>query len=131
QDCDLLRDFEAAQAGTNRPLNGVLVFEANTVDITRSLLPGSDILRRIKSHNAERYHLISAVAPENDLLSHGLPDLIIDFRRFYTMPAEEIYRQCASTEEGAAKRRCRLDTPFREHLQSRAAFYLQRVALPD
>jgi hypothetical protein len=44
------------------------------------------------------------------------------------MPASEIYRQC--TENDGAKRRCRLESPFREHLQIRAGYYFQRVALP-
>jgi hypothetical protein len=131
QDCDLLRDYEARQAGIPSDLNGVLLYELEPEDIIRAKLPGGDIRRRIGRHGEERYHRLEAVPQDVDLLQQGLPALIIDFRRFYTLPAEEIYRQCALGEPDGAARRCRLDTPYREHLQSRAAFYLQRVALPD
>jgi hypothetical protein len=33
--------------------------------------------------------------------------------------------------QNGAQRRCRLLVPYREHLQSRLAFYLQRVAIPE
>lgn len=131
QDCDLLWDYQARKAGKSRDLNGVLVYELEPEDIIRAKLPGSDILRRIRRHSEERYHLLEAVPKELDLLQQGIPSLIIDFRRCYTLPADEVYRQCALGGESGATRRCRLETPYREHLQCRAAFYLQRVALPD
>lgn len=131
QDCDLLRDHEAKTAGTSRDLNGVLLYELEPEDDIRPKLAGRDIHRRILRHGEERYHRLEAVPPELDLLQQGLRALIIDFRRCYTLPADEIYRQCAMGAEDGASRRCRLEMPYREHLQSRAAFYLQRVALPD
>jgi hypothetical protein len=53
--------------------------------------------------------------------------MMLDFKRCFSLPAKEIYRQTALPD--GAKRRCRLEMPYREHLQSRAAFYLQRVTL--
>lgn len=129
QDCDLLRDYEARTNGGPTVLNGVLFFELEPVDVIRPKLAGGDILRRISRHSEERYHALEQVPPETDLIGEGLPALVIDFRRCYTLPAGEVYRQCAAND--GAKRRCRLEMPYREHLQSRAAFYLQRVALPD
>ena len=131
QDCDLLRDYQAMTAGAPRDLNGVLFFELEPEDEIRPKLAGGDIRRRIERHGEERYHRLGPIPPELDLLQQGLPALIIDFRRCYTLPADEIYRQCALGREDGACRRCRLEMPYREHLQSRAAFYLQRVALPD
>jgi hypothetical protein len=130
QDCDLLRDYEDRNGGRPTTLNGILVYELEPVAEIRSKLSGGDILRRIKRHSEERYHLLEPVSAELDLLGLGLPELVIDFRRCYTMPPGEIYRQCMLDTAEGAKRRCRLETPYREHLQSRAAFYLQRVALP-
>ena len=131
QDCDLLRDHENQTNGASTVLNGVLLFELEPVDDIRGRLPGGDILRRIRRQSEERYHFLEAVPVDLDLLGEGLPQLIIDFRRCYTMPPDEIYRQCALEGHDGAKRRCRLEIPYREHLQNRVAFYLQRVALPD
>lgn len=129
QDCDLLRDYEARKDNKAPVLNGVLLFELLPVDVIRPKLPGGDIFRRIKRHSEDRYHYLEAVPKEQDLIGQGLSDAIIDFRRYYTISAPEIYRQCQLAE--GAKRRCQLNIPYREHLQNRAAFYLQRVALPD
>jgi hypothetical protein len=131
QDCDLLWDFQARAAGRPRELIGVLLYEAEPPPQVRARLPGGDILRRINRHSEERYHLLPPVPPECDLLGQGLSELIIDFRRYFTMPADEIYRQCTVEGQEAAKRRCRLEMPYREHLQNRAAYYFQRVALPN
>jgi hypothetical protein len=56
--------------------------------------------------------------------------MILDFKRCFTLPAHDIYRQINPSAGGSARRRSRLEMPYREHLQSRAAFYLQRVTLP-
>lgn len=130
QDCDLLRDYDDRAENKLSSLNGVLLFEADFIANIRLRLPGGDILRRIERHGEERYHLLSAVHADSDCLGEGIEKLIIDFRRFYTMDAGEVYRQFKPESQEGAKRRCRLASPYREHLQSRAAYYLQRVALP-
>ena len=86
----------------------------------------SGCLRQPDRH--ERFHILPSIAPDFDLLGQGLPDLVVDFQRLFGVPTEEIFRQIAS--ENAAMRRCRLVSPYREHFQSRAMFYLQRIALP-
>jgi hypothetical protein len=130
QDCDLLWDFEARLEQKTRELTGVLLYEAEPTGQVRARLPGGDILRRIQRHAEERYHLLPAVPPEQDLLGHGLPEMIVDFRRYFTVSPDELYRQLSTTDDDRAKRRCRLDMPYREHLQVRAAYYFQRVGLP-
>ena len=131
QECDLLRDYEARNTPEKNILNGIIFFELEPVPVARPKLAGGDIFKRIKRHSEERYHMLPEALPELDLLGDGLPELIIDFRRCFTMRPEEVYRQCALHAPDGARRRCRLDIPYREHLQSRAAFYFQRVALPD
>jgi hypothetical protein len=130
QDCDLLRDFEDQQQPSTA-INGVLVFELQEAGAAKANLRsmGREYWRSIERDGESRYHLLSAVPPELDRQNVGLPELIIDFRRFYSLPPTEIYRQV--TMEGGAKRRCRVESPFREHLQNRLGAYLQRVALPD
>ncbi len=90
---------------------------------------GRDIFKRIRQNKDDRYHFLEAIPPELDRQRQGLPQLIVDFRKYFTLPSDEIFRQC-SFSKNPAMRRCRLEMPYREHLQSRAAFYLQRVMLP-
>lgn len=129
QDCDLYWDFAKRSSGEAATLNGVLVYEAETIDQFRPKIPkGTDIWKRIRQNTDERYHVLEAIPAEQDLLGKGIPELAIDFKRLFSMPPTEIERQCARRDQ--AKRRCRLLEPYREHLQTRAAFYLQRVMLP-
>jgi hypothetical protein len=129
QDCDLLWDRERRNEGKPGTLNGILLYEAESLEQFRLKLPkGSDIWKRIRQNSDERYHVLEAAPPEQDTLGSGIPELAIDFKRLFTMSVEEIERQLASSDQ--ATRRCRLLAPYREHLQARAAFYLQRVMLP-
>ncbi len=129
QDCDLLRDWEATNKDEVSVLNGVLLYEAEHADTGRNK-PGinSTLWRSITANQSERYHFLSEITADQDKTKEGIPTLVIDFRRCFTMASSEILRQISSA--GPAKRRCRLITPYREHLQTRAAFYFQRVALP-
>lgn len=133
QDCDLLRYHEARDAQPDGILNGILIYEAERGDDARvrmreELHYGAKDWKRVRLNKDERYHLLAEAPAELDLAGEGLPSLILDFRRFFTIPPKEIYRQCTL---GSAKRRCRLNSPYREHLQARLAYYLQRVAIPE
>lgn len=123
QGCDLLWDYEAAAKGESAELNGVLVYELEPAEKARAKIKGKDIWKRIRQNKDERYHFLEAAPAALDLCREGLPDLMLDFKRCFSLPAKEIYRQTA--QPNAAKRRCRLEMPYREHLQG----YLQRVTL--
>jgi hypothetical protein len=126
QDCDLLWDYENRKTSTGSLLESVLFYIASpAIDIKRSI--DKDIWRRVIGNNNERYHLLERIPPECDLEAKGVESLIIDFKRFFTLTPEQVYTQC---REGMAHRRSRLEVPYREHLQCRAAFYFQRVTLP-
>lgn len=130
QDCDLLRDYEAQQESSPLPLNEVLIYEANAATVAKSIVPsGKDIWRKIIGNNDARYHFLEKIPSSCDVVGKGIPALVVDFRRCFTVPHKEILRQC-SLEEGA-QRRCRLKMPYREHFQSRLAFFMQRVMLPE
>lgn len=126
QDCDLLWDYTSRNSGGGQALASVLLYVADpTAEVQRSI--DRDIWRRVIKNNNERYHLLENVSPECDATAEGIPSLIIDFKSFFTLSPQDIYAQCAN---GTASRRCRLEVPYREHLQCRAAFYFQRVTLP-
>lgn len=127
QDCDLLQDFDGRNAGAASQLNGVLLYEARPAGEVRAEIKGSDIWKRIRQNKDERYHALGGSGAYPNAEGIPLPDLIVDFRRFFTLSATEIHRQII---ENQAHRWCRLEMPFREHFQARAAFYLLRVGLP-
>ena len=133
-DCDILRDYQSRAAGRPDIMNGLLIYELETEKEARADdRPGgkinSALWRQIEINNHERYHRLAEVPPESDNAGLGLPVLLIDFRKYFTLPAREIERQVRL--DNGATRRCCLSSPYREHLQLRAAFYFQRIVLPD
>lgn len=137
QDCDLAQDYAIRDAARHsgqtlsevdsKLLPNVLVCElVKEADFFASLPPGSDIKKRVVQNKDERYHYLRAVAPECDTETIGMAAMGADFRRHFTIPADELYGQL----DGEVKRRCRLVSPFLEHLTSRFAVYISRVALP-
>lgn len=126
QDCDLLQDFKKREKGKPPILNSIILIELHESEsIKTRITPDSAIWEQLKKNKQERWHFLSSSSVVGN---QKLPDLIADFRRVFSMSPTEVYRQI---QTGNAKRSCVLATPYREHLQSRFAFYLQRVALPD
>jgi hypothetical protein len=126
QDCDLLQDFKKREANKNPVLNSILLVELHEAEnIKLSMTPSESVWDQLMKNKQERWHFLSTSYFETE---EKLPDLIADFRRIFTMPPSEVYRQIKDCN---VKRKCRLCVPYREHLQSRFAYYLQRIALPD
>jgi hypothetical protein len=132
QDCDLEQDFVARRKGevNDKRLPGLLFCEVATAEELFGRLGGRrkewDRLNIDKNKN-ERYHFLQRVDASCDAAQIGLEELGIDFKRYFTVPADEVYRRI---ELGQAKRRCILVSPYLEHLSSRFAYFLSRVALP-
>ncbi len=127
QDCDLKQDFEARQAAKPATLLNVLLCQVATAEELRAIASaGSDIWKRIRQNKDERFQFLQAVPASLDSDNKGLPDLGIDFRRYFSIPTDELYEQFSL----GAKRRCRLISPYKEHLMSRFAYFMLRVALP-
>jgi hypothetical protein len=129
QACDLEQDFQTRQAGTPRLLPEVLFCQIPTAEELRKATPGmnSTIWDRIKKNKDERYHFLERIPAKDDGCGEGLPELGVDFKRYFTIPTDEVYRRL---EIGPTLRRTVLCTPFLEHLSSRFAYFLSRVALP-
>jgi hypothetical protein len=137
QDCDLVQDFElrrqASEAGRptgeidSKLLPNVLLCELVTdASLFAALTPGSDIKKRVRQNKDERYQYLCAVPTACDAAGTGLPALGVDFKRHFTIPTEELYAQVSQR----AGRRCRLKSPYLEHLAIRFSSFLSRVALP-
>jgi hypothetical protein len=134
-DCDLVLDYNARAKGGPGSMNELLIYEMETETEARSLVDGkakinTGLWRSVEKNDHVRYHCIEGAPTTLDLDGVGLPLLVIDFKRYFTVTAAEIERQLLLKEDGA-RRRARLDSPYREGLQVRAAFYFQRIVLPD
>lgn len=141
QGCDLAQDYLKAKkfeqrarpennAGPDRELPSILFCEMMDTDtflalnpnVAKSLTQQKDTTRNQKP----RYHFLPRVEPDRDALGHGLPELVIDFKRYFALETTVAYRQLL----GQAKRRAVLNSPFLEHLTQRFASYFSRVGLP-
>lgn len=137
QDCDLEQDFTARQrlseAGAFAdPLderllpNILLCFLATEGSILATLPAGTTIRNRFWQNKEDRYQFLRGVEPNQDAQNAGIPGLGIDFRRYFTVPTDELYRQL----DFSCVRRCRLAPQYLEHLSCRFANFLSRVGLP-
>ena len=141
QDCDLDWDFKARgspqqqsepdEKAKNRRqaklVPNILLCELITTEVLRPLLAGGDILRRIRGNLDERYHCLPQIDPEIDLAGKGLPELVADFKRIFSIPTDELYLRLTS----GLKRRAILQSPYLQHLSSRFGYYCLRVAIPE
>jgi hypothetical protein len=133
QDCDLSWDYRARQdqAEVHKLIPNILFCEVSTAEELRGRGPEAGINRKtwndVKNNKHERYHFLQAIARDEDVMGEGLPELGIDFKRYFTIPAAEVYIRLNSNE---IQRRCRLVSPYLEHFSTRFAYYQFRVALP-
>lgn len=126
QDCDLERAHEAL-GSDDSPLNGVLLFPASPVPEGRANAGiNSKIWAHTKINANERYHVLQAATPEFDLEQKGIPDLLIDFRNYFTLSYAQLQYQL---QNDGVERRAYLVPPYREHFQARAVAYISRIAL--
>jgi len=123
-------DFKArfGQAKEDKLLPNVLFCEVVTAaELKGAAGMNSSIWGRVQRNKDERYQFLQKVKSAHDAVGQGVPELGIDFKRYFTIPTEEVYAQLKKT----SRRRCRLLSPFLEHLSTRFAYYLCRVALPS
>jgi len=132
QDCDLDQDFRARRSESNEPqrvLKSVLLCEIETAEKLRgSHKINSKDWSLVHSNRDERFHFLETVSSEHDLESTGLPELGVSFRRYFTVSLKMVY---AELSRGLVRRRCRLRSPYLEHLSSRFSYYHSRIALPE
>lgn len=135
QECDLVWDYNARSASpgnhrlASKLLPNILFCELWPADRLRGNQSiASDIWRRIKQNQDERYHYLQGCKADCDLGGEGLPELAIDFKRVFTVPTEEVYHRIGA---GQVRRRCVLGWPFLQDLSNRFGYYHLRVALPD
>lgn len=72
---------------------------------------------KIVDNEIPRYHYLKF--PDNNM-----PDLIIDFKHFFTVYKKVMYDQID-------KRFCSIDDLFREKINQRFSYYISRIGLPE
>ncbi len=127
QVCDLQQDFVARQQGKT-VLSDILLCHAPTA----AQLRGTDglnstIWSQVKINKHERFHFLETISADSDLLGHGIQEMGVDFRRYFTIPAAELY---SAIRENRTQRRTILASPYLEHLSSRFSAFFGRVGLP-
>ena len=125
QDCDLEQDFKATGAGRPGSLPSILLYEVEEALTLIAKLPSSEAKKQTILNKIERYQVLQSVPQELDREGAGIVDLGIDFKRYFTIPRDELYKQLASV-----RRRCVLRSPYLEQFATRAAAFQSRVALP-
>lgn len=130
QDCDLEQDFKArsGDAAKDKLLPNIMFCEMFTADELRDKdwMVG-DLWKRIPQNKDERYHFFQRIQPEMDALKKGLPELAVDFKRYFTVPADEVYVRLKSE----IQRRCVFRSPYLEHFSTRFSYFQFRIALPQ
>ena len=134
QDCDLDLDYLARNCTDVKNADAKLLPNILfCMVVTAEQLKGaagvdSRVWARVKINKDERYHFLEKVPANCEALSEGLPELGIDFKRYFTIPTVDVYKK---SRTGDLKRRCRLLSPYLEHCATRFGFYQSRIALPE
>jgi len=138
QDCDLAQDFAARfelKEGENeqqllererKKLSCVLFCDAIPIGELRARIADKRVWDFASKNKNERYQFLRAVEAGEDAQGRGIPEgLGLDFRRYFSLSAEDVYAQV----EILKNRRAVLQTPYAEHLSVRFFQYQLRIAL--
>jgi hypothetical protein len=129
QYCDLEQDFRYRLEGKNSVLPSILLGQLfNYQDIYDQIKSDRRLLDRILKNDHDRYQYLSSVRESEDNLDIGFPAMVMDSRKYYTLPTEFVYDQ---VKNGIFIKRTRLNTPYLENVVLRFSRYLSRISLPE
>ena len=133
QSCDLEQDYKDRQKtekeNRDKYLQSILVCPAYRAEVFKRgehlknfdlimCTSGGTLWKIIKKNNNARYHFME----RNE--EFGLPDLVIDFKHYYTIPTHILYEIYKDHYVNSLK------SLFRENISHRFAFYLSIIGLP-
>lgn len=139
QECDLERDYEEQEKDISVPTTKNLMHIAFApAFIFDDFLTGDhwgDLysksasgkrkdtnIKAIIDNEASRYHYLN-FSRDDQLDRKKMPELIIDFKHYYTINKNIIYRNMD-------KRLCSIDDLFREKISQRFSYFQSRIGLP-
>ena len=74
-------------------------------------------IKKIIDNEIPRYHYLN-------FYEKDMPELIIDFKHFFTINKEVLYRKMNN-------RICSMDNLFKEKINQRFSYYISRIGLPE
>lgn len=133
QDCDLEQDYKARfpTSGTDtnpdKLLFGILLCGVHEEATLKAGMHrpnaqkfGSKEWRPVEQNQSPRYQYFGWVPPLGK-------QLVADFKDSFMVPCDFLY---AELDAHSAQRAVQMDSPYKEHLLQRFAWYLMRVGLP-
>ena len=131
QDCDLEQDYKKRKTEGRAILQNILLADVFEADVLQGKLrteeqSGSSDWKKIKGNHAPRFQFLSGALPDQDANGAGLPPLAVDFRLYFSIRTDELYERLRLR---LTTKRCRLQTPYAEHLAHRFYNYQSRVPL--
>ncbi len=134
QDCDLEQDFNARNGEKVKPQNHIaevlLLSAFPSTKTNENHIEDKGLHKKIRNNDHPKLQLLESVPSNEDLCGEGVPELVVDMKQVFSIRRDELYRQI-SAESDPARRRARLVSPYRDHLQTKLAFHLGRVGLPE
>ena len=127
QDCDLEQHLNRIADGKEGSLPNVLFCEAVSAATLKGSASGSS-WPRVRQNKDERYQCLEQVPAEQDAVKKGIDALGVDFKRYFTIPTDEVLERI---RRGESKRRTCLAPPYNLQLATRFFHYQMRIALPD
>ncbi len=137
QDCDLEQDFNYrfhSRGKERHQIPSVFFCQAMDADDFRKgdqhkhLFNSSTFENNFKHNDDFRFHFVQKIPPEYDALNMGLPELAMEFKRYFSMPTAEVYHRVKLSHTW---RRCHLKSPYLEHFCDRFHYFNNRIALPE
>jgi len=131
QDCDVEQDYKKRNSAGRPFLWNVLLADVFEAEVLHEKLhteenTNSSEWRKIKENHTPRFQFLNVVSADQDALGTGLPALAVDFRLCFSIRTDELYERLRLA---LTKKRCRLQTPYVEHLAQRFHSYQSRVPL--
>ena len=128
QDCDLEQDADSRKTSGKGTLSDILFCDVHDAKSLKAKLGKSLREWKVVAENqSPRFQFLTNVKSAEDLQGNGLPSLAIDFKRYFTIPADEVYERLSLR---STTRICVLTTPYVEHLSQRFFSFQSRVPLP-
>lgn len=133
QDCDLEQDFKKRRGGSSGGalVSHVLLCGASpasefSTDLRAQGKAAFGRLPKIVGNQEPKYQYLQKTPAERDLQDVGVPALVLDFQRAFSIPTDVLYAQLRTF----AKRRTIMNSPYHEQVTTRFASNFARIGLP-
>jgi hypothetical protein len=131
QDCDIEHDFKSRkekEKNGNKFLRSLLICPAFKIedfasgkhlDWEMNTFTEKELTKLKNNDEYKRYHYLQGS------IEYSVPELILDFKHFFTLPREFLYKKKKQIYVAS------LNELFREELSQRFTNYLSRIGLPE